>query len=841
MQSEKYIKEIDKELPIMTVVNDVENGKYASSTKRSCQEKSYEEQANIISTWTLSFLNPLLKLGSEKALEMKDLGVPTSQDCADRNYEICQQVWDNERKKHAKQSEEQILRAERRGLKKPFTGTPKLFRALLNGFGVWNFVYALAIYIISTLLQFVPVLILNDLVQYFEKRDNNEGDLYDGYAHPWVEVAALGILPVLVAALQTRSTVIFTHCAVFARTGLSMLLYRKSMLVSAAGRATTSVGQVVNMMSNDTNQVQSFINFIGFTAAAPIQIVISLVFIYKQVGVATWVGVAFMVGLAPFNLVIFAIVGKLRRQVLKYSDQRVKMMNELLTGIRIIKFYAWERPFQKEVRKIREEELQALTKLAYVIAVGFSIVLLSAPIIQPILVFLTYVKIEDTPLTAAMAFTTLALFSIMRFPFAFLPMGILNYVQCMISIRRISTYLMLPELQPYVIDGPHPDDVTSSNIGSITMKNASFTWGKAPPAPIPPQRRKRRSGKKSDDSTSTGIKTEDALEAESNHSASSDHPAKTILKELTISIKPGDLVAIVGTVGSGKSSFLSAILGEMESVDDSKIYRPTSSTINSKEFCGYSAQTPWVVNDTLKGNILFGREFDEERYEAIKEACALTDDIKVLPGGDMTEIGERGINLSGGQKARVSLARALYSKQTELLLLDDPLSAVDSNVSEHLFEHAIAGPIAHKMTRLLVTHHVHYLHRCDSVIVLDGGEIVESGTFDELVAKGVEFAGAIEFDDQTSDQKDDAKPSLAQTKEVASTDGKEIKNNEKMKAPSKDAMQKAKKEGKLLSVEEREEGNVSGSMYAHFARAGGLIPAFGVVFIAILGRSFEVG
>merc|ERR1712003_165389 len=239
-------------------------------------------------------------------------------------------------------------------------------------------------------------------------------------------------------------------------------------------------GQVVNMMSNDTMQLQRFLQFAGFTVIAPLQIIISLVLIYKQVGNATWVGIAYMVILMPVNTWVFAVVGKMRRKVLKHSDSRVKMMNEILTGIRIIKFYAWERPFGKEVGRLREKEMIALAKLSYISAIGFSVLLLSTPIVQPIFVFITYISIQDEPLTAATAFTTVALFNIMRFPFAFMPMGLLQYIQSKISLKRLERYLALPELKEYILNTPHPDhdkeNDTYAKSASITIKDGQFSW-----------------------------------------------------------------------------------------------------------------------------------------------------------------------------------------------------------------------------------------------------------------------------------------------------------------------------------------------------------------------------
>lgn len=243
--------------------------------------------------------------------------------------------------------------------------------------------------------SFYQQLILNDLVRYFESPDPESFDAL--LFHPWGNVVGLFVFPFLVSLFQTRSQVILNHCAIFIRTATSTLLFSKALTISAAGRAQTSTGQVVNMvrrykfqctahcfftttvasscnftpptqpqMSNDTQQLQRFLQFFGFTLVAPIQITIALILIYRQVGNATWVGIGFMFVLVPVNGVVFSNVSKMRRKVLKYSDARVKIINEILGGIRIIKYYGWEVPFGKEVKRLRDKELKALTTLAYV-------------------------------------------------------------------------------------------------------------------------------------------------------------------------------------------------------------------------------------------------------------------------------------------------------------------------------------------------------------------------------------------------------------------------------------------------------------------------------------------
>jgi ABC-type multidrug transport system fused ATPase/permease subunit len=522
--------------------------------------------------------------------------------------------------------------------------------------------------------------------------------------------------------------------------------------------------------------------------------------------------------LMPTTAAVVAVVKKNRREVIRFSDLRVRVMNELLTGIRIVKFYAWERPFGRQVANLRDQELKALTKLAYVSALGFSFLVISAPIIQPILVFATFVKIEDQPLSASMAFTTVALFNIMRFPFVFMPIALVQYVQSVIALKRVVRYLCLPELTEYVQDGPPPSSEASNpdspmaQPGSITIANGTFSWSD-PNVAEPVQ------------TVVGGAKDPATKNAGAEMSSEKEELKNTIptLQNLNCQIGAGSLIAVVGPVGSGKSSFLSALLGEMEALEDSKVYMPDYNT-HSLSYC---AQTPWVINDTIQGNILFGRSFDAERYYQVLEDCALLDDLKILPAGDKTEIGERGINLSGGQKARVSLARALYSLDTKIVLMDDPLSAVDSQVSEHLFSRAI---LPSETTRILVTHHVHVLPQCDHILVFDKGQIQAQGTYDELIAMGVDFKDAVQ---------------TART--TPNTEKEEVK--EEIKSPTQlDATKQvvaerehdAKTGATLVEDEEREEGRVEGAAYIHYIKAGGVCTALCILLIQGIGRGLEI-
>jgi ABC transporter transmembrane region len=265
---------------------------YNNGREMGVWETSLEDRASCISTWVLSFLDPLLVLGANKVLEADDMGVPSKQDEAANAYQIAHQAWIEQSAKADRKNAQVVSKhqaklarcktaQERDKLPAPVLNEPSIAWALLKGFGAWKVVLSIIYYMISALLGFVPVLVLNSLVKLFQSGQTVQE--YDGWLHPWFQVALLAIIPSVNTLLQTRNQVIMAHCAVFVRTAVSMLLYRKALRVSASGRAKTSTGQVVNMMSNDTAQLQRFLQFVGMTIVAPIQIIIALVLIYQQV------------------------------------------------------------------------------------------------------------------------------------------------------------------------------------------------------------------------------------------------------------------------------------------------------------------------------------------------------------------------------------------------------------------------------------------------------------------------------------------------------------------------------------------------------------------------------
>ncbi|XP_077634923.1 ATP-binding cassette sub-family C member 2 isoform X2 [Crocuta crocuta] len=345
---------------------------------------------------------------------------------------------------------------------------------------------------------------------------------------------------------------------------------------------------------------------------------------------------------------------------------------------KILKYFAWEPSFKKQVHELRKKELKNLLTLGQMQSLMMFLLYLT-PVLVSVITFSVYTLVNSNNiLDAEKAFTSITLFNILRFPLGMLPMVISSMLQASVSTERLEKYLGGDDLDTSAIRRDHNFDK------AVQFSEASFTW---------------------------------------------DREMEATIRDVNLDIMPGQLVAVVGTVGSGKSSLMSAMLGEMENVHGH---------ITIKGTIAYVPQQSWIQNGTIKDNILFGSELDEKRYQQVLEACALLPDLKVLPGGDLVEIGEKGINLSGGQKQRISLARATY-QNSDIYVLDDPLSAVDAHVGKHIFN-KVLGPngLLKDKTRLLITHSIHFLPQVDEIVVLGNGTILEKGPYSTLLAnKGV--------------------------------------------------------------------------------------------------------
>ncbi|XP_054066662.1 multidrug resistance-associated protein 1 isoform X4 [Rissa tridactyla] len=581
-----------------------------------------------------------------------------------------------------------------------------LFKVLYKTFGPY-FLMSFLFKAAHDLLMFAGPEILKLLINFV---NNKAAPNWQGYFYT-------GLLFVC-ACLQTLILHQYFHiCFVTGmrlKTAIVGVIYRKALVITNSARKTSTVGEIVNLMSVDAQRFMDLSTYINMIWSAPLQVILALYLLWQNLGPSVLAGVAVMILLVPINAVMAMKTKTYQVAQMKSKDNRIKLMNEILNGIKVLKLYAWELAFREKVLEIRQKELKVLKKSAYLAAMA-TFTWVCAPFLVALSTFAVYVTIDkNNILDAQKAFVSLALFNILRFPLNMLPMVISSIVEASVSLKRLRVFLSHEELDPdSIIRVP----ITEAE-GSIVVKNATFSWSK------------------------------------------NDPPS---LNSINFTVPEGSLVAVVGQVGCGKSSLLSALLGEMDKKEGYVVVKGS---------VAYVPQQAWVQNATLEDNIIFGREMNENRYKCVIEACALLPDIEILPTGDKTEIGEKGVNLSGGQKQRVSLARAVYCN-ADVYLFDDPLSAVDAHVGKHIFEKVI-GPkgILKNKTRVLVTHAINYLPQMDTILVMTDGEISEMGSYQELLKQDGAFAEFLRTyaNAEQSMENSDSDPSLEGTIQPLETD-----------------------------------------------------------------------
>uniref|UniRef100_A0A8B9RB37 ABC transmembrane type-1 domain-containing protein n=1 Tax=Astyanax mexicanus TaxID=7994 RepID=A0A8B9RB37_ASTMX len=415
--------------------------------------------------------------------------------------------------------------------------------------------------LLQDLLAFASPQLLKVMISFAQNKDIHT---WQGYLY--------AVLLLVVAILQSIFLQqYFQRCFVLGmkvRTAIMAAVYKKALVVSNDARKESTVGETVNLMSADAQRFNDVTNFIHLLWSCPLQIILSIVFLWMELGPSVLAGLLVMVLMVPINGLLATKSKTYQMENMKLKDKRMKIMNEILNGIKILKLYAWEPSFEAQVQDIREQELKVMRKFAYLSSVS-TFIFSCAPALVSLATFAVFVSVSpDNILDAEKAFTSISLFNILRFPLAMLPMLISSMVQTVVSRKRLEKFL-----------GGEDLDTNAVQNDSSYSKIYFF-----------------------------------------------------IVHSVNLEINPGHLVAVVGAVGSGKSSLISAMLGEMHNL---------SGSINIKGDVAYVPQQAWIQNATLKDNILFGSDPDERRFNRVVEACALKPDLELLPGGVQTEIGEK--------------------------------------------------------------------------------------------------------------------------------------------------------------------------------------------------------
>ncbi|KAH9747851.1 ABC transporter C family member 2 [Citrus sinensis] len=545
------------------------------------------------------------------------------------------------------------------------------------------------------------------------------------------------------------------------RSTLVAAIFRKTLRLTHEARKDFPSGKVTNMITTDANALQQISQQLHGLWSAPFRITLSMVLLYQQLGVASLLGSLMLVLMVPLQTFIISKMRKLTKEGLQWTDRRVSLTNEILAAMDTVKCYAWEKSFQSRVQSIRDDELSWFRKAQFLSAFN-SFILNSIPVVVTVVSFGTFTLLGGD-LTPARAFTSLSLFAVLRFPLNMLPNLLSQVVNANVSLQRLEELLLAEERILM------PNSPLEPELPAVSIKNGNFSWDSKSPT----------------------------------------------LSNINLDIPVGSLVAIVGGTGEGKTSLVSAMLGELPPLKDaSVVIRGT---------VAYVPQISWIFNATLRKNILFGSEFDPAKYWKTIDVSALQHDLDLLPDRDLTEIGERGVNISGGQKQRVSMARAVYSN-SDVYIFDDPLSALDAHVGRQVFNSCIKEELRGK-TRILVTNQLHFLPHVDRIILVSEGMIKEEGTFEELSKHGrlfqklMENAGKMEEMEEREEKDDSINSNQEVSKPVAN---QVVQVNE---FPKNESYTKKGKRGRsvLVKQEERETGIVSGSVLTRYKNAlGGL-------------------
>ncbi|KAF8927905.1 hypothetical protein BGZ47_001905 [Haplosporangium gracile] len=687
-----------------------------------------ESDASLYSFVTFSWINPWVYLGFKRPLFDDDLPPLANRDLAEHSlqrFKITNYFSNNKRS----------------------TFTRSLIYALR-----WDFFIQFLLALPFGAFSIVSPLCLNRITKFIECRDCGKPGL-DMYA--WV----FGLLFASVLGSLCQQASLHMGRRIFVRATsicnaevFAKSLRRKDVNSSldskdgepkkegeAPGKKKDGNTNISNLVAVDVQRLEQAICYMHMCYEFPVQFMLASVQLYYLLGPAAFAGIGFMIVTLPIPAKLYSAMRKLFREIMETKDERMDTLTEMLSAIRIVKFFGWEGKFVEKITAAREKELlrtkdsytrMAITNLAWQII----------PLLNIVVIFWAYTRLFGNEITASALFTTLALLEILRHALGTIPWAMMSIMRAQVSLKRIGDFLdeeeIVKDTTVTKIDVKTP--VHASSHPTIGFINASYSWPNKEHDKVSVKAAVKK------DSWIQKIKVKFSKNtpkpAEPEIVAEPEAVQERFqLKSISADFPVGELSVIVGPTGSGKSALLLALLGELERIEghmylprldyDSKGLRPRGSGI------AYVAQSAWLQNTTIRDNILFGKTFEQARYDAVIEGCALVTDFEVLEAGDHTQIGEQGITLSGGQKQRVALARAVYS-DANVLLLDDCLSAVDTHTGKRLFQ-TLTGPLLAGRSILMATHQVQLtLSAATYVVALEKGAVLGAGTPEECIRNG---------------------------------------------------------------------------------------------------------
>jgi len=788
-------------------------------------------KASLLSKITYWWANPIFETGYSRPLENNDIYLLEKKyeekSLAEKFYKIYDKEFNKKNEK------------------------PSIVKIFIKIFGP-KWLPAGIFMLISNICSICSPVIL-ELLLNFVTNEKTEAS-YKG----WIYTIILLVLQILATICNNYHFKIVMEVGLSAKATIISIIYRKTLRLSQSTKQDITEGQIINIVSSDSSRIDELFNYLHSIWSSPLQLIVVLILLIRSLGYWALIGFSILVIFIPLQGIIINWLTNLREQIVGYTDERVKKTQEIISSMRVIKFFGWESSFLSIINKLRSKELSRIRKSQYLFA-GINSILDIIPVLASSLTFVGY-ALAGNQLTAAKVFSSLAFFAMLSFPLGDIPFIISEFADSTVAFKRISEVINCEELSETFTIDPNAKY-------AISVKDGNFTWENND-SKVSTSKNESFSGSGDESSTIVentplnekdivdGIEdiTDEDKDQKDRHSYVSSNKPFTI-KNINLNIPRNSLTAIVGSVGSGKSSLVNALIGEMKC---------ESGDITYSGSIGYCPQQAWIQNATIKDNILFGKEYDKEKYKKVIKSCALTSDLKMFPNGDMTEIGERGINLSGGQKQRISLARVVYF-DSDIVFLDDPLSAVDAHVSRYLFDNCILDALSNK-TRILVTHQLHILPKVDYIIYLNNGEIIEQGTFDELMGKSGEFSKLMYSYGEIDKNKEGDSEGESEVSENLEQTNKNDDNNDDDEAT---ILEKSKKENKrehsknsfkkqdtnksefsvidmnkndLMTEEERYTGSVKFDIYKFYIKAaGGVTCVLFVSFFLIFSELTKIG
>ncbi|XP_065758076.1 ATP-binding cassette sub-family C member 4-like isoform X2 [Muntiacus reevesi] len=626
------------------------------------------QHANLCSRLVFWWINPLFKIGHKRRLEDDDMYSVLPEDRSQRLGEELQGYWDQE-----------VLRANED------TREPSLMKAIIKCY--WKSYLPFAIFtLFEAIFRVLLPTYIEDLITYSQNYDSSEsGALTKAYGYTVV----LNICFFTWSILHHFFFYYTQRIGMRLRVAMCHMIYHKTLRLSNSAIGKTTTGQIVNLLSNDVNRFDMVTVRLHNLWIGPLIAIAVVILLWMEIGISSLAGMALLIILMLLQSFSGKLFLSLRSKTAAFTDTRLRTMNEVITGIRTIKMYAWEKSFAELITRLRRKEIFMVLRSSYLNGMNLIFFDTAGKVIL-FVTFTTYVLLGNM-ITVSQVFLAITLYQVVQITGILLfPVAIEGVAETIVSVRRIKNFLLLDELPQYNHQLPS-DGKTVVNVHNFTA-----FWDKESRTPT--------------------------------------------LQGLSFTVRPGELLAVVGPVGAGKSSLLGAVLGELP-LSQGKV------SVHGR--IAYVSQQPWVFLGTVRSNILFGKKYEKERYEKVVKACALEKDLQFLENGDLTVIGDQGTTLSGGQKARVNLARALY-QDADIYLLDDPLSAVDAEVSRHLFKQCICQVLHEKIT-ILVTHQWQYLKDASQILLLEKGEMVQKGTYAELLKSGVDFASLLKKENEETE------------------------------------------------------------------------------------------